>query len=248
VKKLPRLFLGLLVIGLLGIVGWAAIVLVNLPDVTGLRESVSSELGARDRSYVPLDRVPPGLLSSLVAVEDRRFYEHYGIDWVRVGGALWANAKARRVVQGGSTITEQLVDNTLLREEEKGLARKVRAMLLSRRVERAYTKDQILELYLNAIYYGPDSYGIAAASRNYFEQFPQGLDQEQQLFLAGVIRGPALYDPYWDCPATRRRIDEVIAARLAAGSLSRTEAEALRAAPLIHAYGVCPAQDQGLVG
>jgi membrane peptidoglycan carboxypeptidase len=97
-------------------------------------------------------------------------------------------------------------------------------------VERTYTKDQILELYLNAIYYGPGSYGIDAASRNYFEQVPSGLDQEQQLFLAGVVRGPALYDPYWHCPAARRRIDEVIAARLDAGSLSAAEAEALRAA------------------
>jgi membrane peptidoglycan carboxypeptidase len=181
----------------------------------------------------------------LVAVEDRRFYEHGGIDWVRVGGALWANAKARRVKQGGSTISEQLVDNTLLRDEEKGLDRKVRAMLLARRVEQAYTKDQILELYLNAIYYGPGSYGIATASQSYFGHLPSGLDQEQQLFLAGVIRGPALYDPYWHCPAARGRIDEVIEARLDAGSLSRTEAEALRAAPLVHTHGVCQAQGQG---
>jgi membrane peptidoglycan carboxypeptidase len=246
VKKAPRLFLGLLIVGLFAIVGaivgWAAITSIGLPGVVNLRESISSDLAARGRMYVPLDRVPQGLLSSLVAVEDRRFYEHDGIDWVRVGGALWANAKAQQVVQGGSTITEQLVDNTLLRDEEKGLARKVRAMLLSRRVERAYTKDQILELYLNAVYYGPGSYGIDAASSNYFEQVPSGLDQEQQLFLAGVVRGPALYDPYWHCPAARRRIDEVIAARLDAGSLSGAEAEALRAVPLVHARGVCQPQ------
>ena len=240
-KKVPRVFLGLLIIGLFGIVGWTAITSADLPGGANLRESISSDLAARGSAYVPLDRIPQGLLSSLVAVEDRRFYEHGGIDWVRVGGALWANAKARRVEQGGSTISEQLVDNTLLRDEEKGLDRKVRAMLLARRVEQSYTKDQILELYLNAIYYGPGSYGIDAASRYYFEQVPSGLDQEQQLFLAGVIRGPALYDPYWHCPEARGRIDEVIEARLDAGSLSRTEAEALKAAPLVHAQGVCQA-------
>lgn len=242
-KKILGVFLGLLIIGICGFGGWAASVSVDLPSVVGLRESISADLAARGRTYVPLERVPPGLLSSLVAVEDRRFYEHDGIDWIRVGGALWANAKARRVVQGGSTVTEQLVDNALLQDEEKGLARKVRAMLLSWRLERAYTKDQILELYLNAIYYGPGSYGIEAASENYFGRLPSGLDQEQQLFLAGVIRGPALYDPYWYCPAARRRIDEVIAARLDVGSLSRTEAEALRVAPLVHTYGICQAQD-----
>jgi membrane peptidoglycan carboxypeptidase len=245
VKKVPTPFLGLLIVGLLAIVGWTAITSVDLPGVADLRESVGSDLAARGSAYVTLDQVPQGLLSGLVAVEDKRFYEHDGIDWIRVGGALWANAKAQGAVQGGSTITEQLVDNTLLRDEEKGLDRKVRAMLLSRRVDRVYTKDQILELYLNAIYYGPGSYGIDAAARNYFVQSPSGLDQEQQLFLAGVIRGPALYDPYQHCPAARGRIDEVIAARLDAGSLSRTEAEALRAAPLVHAYGVCQAQDQG---
>jgi membrane peptidoglycan carboxypeptidase len=242
VKKVLGVFLGLLIIGFCGLGVWAASMSVNLPSVTGLRESIGSDLTAQGVSYVPLEQVPPELLSSLVAIEDKRFYEHNGIDWLRVGGALWADAKARQVVQGGSTITEQLVDNTLLRDEEKGLARKVRAMLLSQRVEQAYTKDQILELYLNAVYYGPSSYGIDAASRNYFGQTPSELDQEQQLFLAGVIRGPALYDPYWHCPTARGRLDEVIAARLDVGSLSRTEAEALRAAPLVHAHGVCQAQ------
>lgn len=241
-KKVLGVFLGLLVIGLFGSGVWAASTSGDLASVTGLPESISSDLAARGASYVPLEQVPQGFLSSLVAVEDKRFYEHDGIDWLRVGGALWANAKARQVVQGGSTITEQLVDNTLLRDEEKGLARKIRAMLLSQRVEQAYTKDQILELYLNAVYYGPGSYGIDAASRNYFGQIPSGLDQAQQLFLAGVIRGPALYDPYWHCPTARGRLDEVIAARLDVGSLSRTEAEALRAAPLVHAHGVCQAQ------
>ena len=239
-KKASGLFLILLIIGL---GSWVGSISVTLPSVANLHESISSDLASHGTSYIPLDQVPLGLLSSLVAVEDKRFYEHGGIDWIRVGGALWTNTKARQVKQGGSTITEQLVDNTLLRNEDKGLARKVRAMLLSRRVEQAYTKDQILELYLNAIYYGPGSYGLDAASRNYFQQIPSSLDQEQQLFLAGVIRGPALYDPFWQCPTARRRIDEVIAARLDKGSLSRTEADVLRATPLVHGRGVCQAQD-----
>ena len=241
-KVLGAFLLGLLIIGFCGIGVWATSTSGDLSSVTGLRESIGSDLAARGASYIPLEEVPQGLRSGLVATEDKRFYEHDGIDWLRIGGALWANAKARQVVQGGSTLTEQLVDNTLLRDEEKGLARKVRAMLLSQRVERAYSKDQILELYLNAVYYGPSSYGIDAASRNYFGEIPLGLDQEQQLFLAGVIRGPALYDPYWHCPTTRRRMDEVIDARLDVGSLLSTDAEALRVAPLVHAHGVCQAQ------
>jgi penicillin-binding protein 1A len=242
VKKALKIFLGLLIVVICGVAGWVTSMSLNLPSVVGLRESIGSEVATRDAAYIPLDQLPTGLVSGLVAVEDKRFYEHHGTDWVRVVGALWANAEAHRVAQGGSTITEQLMENTLLRDEEKGLTNKVRAMLLSRRVEQAYTKDQILELYFNAVYYGPGSYGIDAASRNYFGQPPWRLDPVQQLFLAGVVRGPALYNPSWHCSAARRRLDTVITARLNAETLSADEAERLKGAPLVHINGLCQAQ------
>jgi membrane peptidoglycan carboxypeptidase len=242
VKKALKIFLGLLIVALCGVTVWVMDMSLNLPDVAGLRELVSSDLSSRDAAYVPLDQIPTGLVSGLVAVEDKRFYEHDGVDWVRVVGALWANAKARQVVQGGSTITEQLVENTLLRDEEKGLTEKLRAMLLAWRVEQAYAKNQILELYFNAVYYGRGSYGIDAASRNYFGEPPWSLDPVQQLFLAGVVRGPALYDPSWHCPAARRRLDTVITAQLDAHSLSTDEAKGLKEAPLVYINGLCQAQ------
>ena len=241
-KKALKIFQGLLVVVICGMAGWVTSMSLNLPSVVGLRESIDSDVASRDAAYIPLDQIPTGLVSGLVAVEDKRFYEHHGTDWVRVVGALWANAEAHRVAQGGSTITEQLVENTLLQDEEKGLTEKVRAMLLSRRVEQAYTKDQILELYVNAVYYGPGSYGIDAASRNYFGQPPWRLDPVQQLFLAGVVRGPALYNPSWHCSAARRRLDTVITARLDAESLSADEAERLKGLPLVHINGLCQAQ------
>jgi membrane peptidoglycan carboxypeptidase len=193
-KKVLKVSLGLLIVILFGIGEWVANTSI-LPNGTRFGESLESDLTARGDAYVPLDQAPSDLVSGLVAIEDKRFYEHDGTDWIRVAGALWANAKARQVVEGGSTITEQLVDTTILRDEEKGLARKLQAMLLAQWVEQAYTKDQILEYYLNAVYYGPGSYGIDAASRNYFEQPPSELDPVQQLFLASVVQGPALYDP-----------------------------------------------------
>ena len=150
-KVLWGLSLGLLVVVLFEIGGWVANT-STLSSVTGLGESIESDLTARGDAYVTLDQAPPDLLSGLVAVEDKRFYEHNGIDWIRVAGALWANLKAHRVVEGGSTITEQLVDSAVLRDEEKGLSSKLQAMLLAQRVEQAYTKDQILEIYLNAVY------------------------------------------------------------------------------------------------
>lgn len=241
-KKALKIFLGLLIVVLCGAAGWVTSVSLNLPSVVGLRESIGSDLATRDVAYVPLAQIPAGLVSGLVAVEDKRFYEHHGIDWFRVVGALKANAQAHRVAQGGSTITEQLVENTLLRDEEKGLTKKVRAMLLSPKVEQAYTKDQILELYFNAVYYGPGSYGIDAASRNYFGQPPWRLDPVQQLFLAGVVQGPALYNPSWHCSAARERLDTVIVARMEAGTLSTEEAERLKEAPLVYINGLCQAQ------
>jgi penicillin-binding protein 1A len=241
VKKALKIFLCLLIVTFCGMAGWVTSMSLNLPSVVGLRESVGSDLAHRDATYVPLDQLPTGLVSGLVAVEDKRFYEHHGIDWFRVAGALWANIEAHRMAQGGSTITEQLVENTLLRDEERGLPKKVRAMLLARRVEQAYTKDQILELYFNAVYYGAGSYGIDAASRNYFGQPPRRLDSVQQLFLAGVVQGPALYDPSAHCSATRRRLDTVITAQLDAGTLSTDEAERLQGAPLVYINGLCQA-------
>jgi membrane peptidoglycan carboxypeptidase len=239
-KKLLWVFSGLLIVVLFGVGGWATNTLI-LPNVTGLGESIESDLAARGDAYVTLDQAPPDLISGLVAVEDKRFYVHHGTDWIRVAGALWANAKAHRVVEGGSTITEQLVDNTILQYEGKSLPRKLQAMLLAQLVEQAYTKDQILEHYLNAVYYGPSSYGIDAASKNYFGQPPSELDPIQQLFLAGVVQGPALYDPSSQCSAARARLDAVIDARLDAHTLSAAEAEDLKATPLVHANGICRA-------
>lgn len=237
-KNFQRLVLGLLIFVLLGVGGWAASTLVA-PKTTGLGELVEADLTARGDAYIPLNEVPEDLVSGLIAVEDKRFYTHDGTDWIRVGGALWANVQAQRVTEGGSTITEQLVDNTILRDEQKSLTRKLQAMLLAQWVEHVYTKEQILEYYLNAVYYGPNSYGVYAASDNYFEQSPSELEPVQQLFLAGVVQGPALYDPSSQCSAARTRLDAVIDARLEAQTLSAAEAEDLKVAPLVHANGIC---------
>jgi membrane peptidoglycan carboxypeptidase len=239
-KVVALVSLLLIIVVLFGAGEWVGNTLV-LPNFIGVGESLEFDLSARGDEYVPLDQIPSGLVSSLVAVEDKRFYEHDGIDWIRIAGALWANLKALRAVEGGSTITEQLVDNTILRSQEQGSPRKLQAMLLALRVEQAYSKDQILENYLNAVYYGPGSYGIGAASRNYFGKPPSELDPLQQLFLAGVVQGPAIYDPSSHCSAVRERLNAVIAARLDAQSISGAEAEDLKVAPLVHANGICRA-------
>ena len=119
------------------------------------------------RTDVPLDRVSPHMIDAVLAIEDRRFYTHNGVDFFRVFGAAWADVRARRVVEGGSSITQQLVRlDTLTRE--RTLQRKVREMLMAIAIEQRFDKSQILEAYLNRVYFGDGYYGIESAARGYF--------------------------------------------------------------------------------
>ena len=116
------------------------------------------------RTDVPLDRVSPHMIDAVLAIEDRRFYSHNGVDFFRVFGAAWADLRARRVVEGGSSITQQLVRLDAL-TRERTLQRKVREMLMAIAIEQRFDKSQILEAYLNRVYFGDGYYGIESAPR-----------------------------------------------------------------------------------
>jgi len=118
------------------------------------------------RIYVPLDRISPRMIDAVLAVEDRRFYSHHGMDPVRIAGAAWRNFRAGRIVEGASTITQQLARASL--SSERTYDRKIREILLAAQLEQRYTKAQILEQYLNTIYLGDGYYGVESASRRYF--------------------------------------------------------------------------------
>jgi 1A family penicillin-binding protein len=146
------------------------------------------------RIEVPLSRISPHLRRAIVAFEDQRFADHRGIDPVRILGAVWADLREGRKAQGGSTITQQLARQSFLTREKK-LWRKVREIALARRIERMYTKDEILELYLNKVYFGDGLYGAEAAARGYFGKSAADLDLAEAALLAGLVNAPSVNAP-----------------------------------------------------
>ncbi len=146
------------------------------------------------RIEVPLAKVSPHLRRAIVAFEDQRFASHNGIDVIRIFGAVWADLREGRKAQGGSTLTQQLARQTFLTREKK-VWRKLREIALARRIERMYSKDEILELYLNKIYFGDGLYGAEAASRGYFGKAAADLDLSEAALLAGLVNAPSTNAP-----------------------------------------------------
>jgi penicillin-binding protein 1B len=167
-----------------------------------------------DRSLVTPDELPEHLLDALFVVEDRRFREHHGVDPRRLAGALLANLRARGVREGGSTITQQLVKNVFL-SHERTLYRKLRELWLALRVERAHTKDEILEAYLNTIYLGQRGpvavVGVEAGARHYFGHSAHTLSLHESALLVGMIRGPGFYSPWTHPENALGRRNQVLA-------------------------------------
>jgi len=165
------------------------------------------------RTYVPLDEISPYLVAATLATEDKEFYSHPGFDPMGIVRAFWQNFSSGETVSGASTITQQLTRALLLSPEERGqrsYMRKVREALLAMEVTRRYTKDEILELYLNEIYYGNMAYGVEAAAQTYFGTSARNLTLAQAAFLAGLPQLPAIYDPYTNREAALERQETVL--------------------------------------
>jgi penicillin-binding protein 1A len=191
-----------------------------------------AELAPFDRVVVAVDSLPEHVLEAFIAVEDRRFHEHNGVDVRRVFGALVADIKARGFVQGSSTITMQVARNVFperLPGQQKTLRRKILEVRVARELERRYTKPEILELYLNHIYFGGGAYGIEAASRYYFGRAASRLTLEQAAVLAALPRSPTFYNPRRNPEASRERRDLVLTLMEQQDRIDEAEAQAARA-------------------
>ncbi|HXT71911.1 MAG TPA: PBP1A family penicillin-binding protein [Vicinamibacterales bacterium] len=183
------------------------------------------------RIEVPLTEVSKHLVQAVLAIEDQRFYRHEGLDVWRIGGALVANVRQGERAQGGSTITQQLARKSFL-TDDKTFRRKFKEMFLAMRIERHFTKDQILELYLNRVYFGDGLYGVEAASMGYFGKPAKAVNVEEAALLAGLIKAPSAYSPttHLDRAVARRTI--VLRQMVDAGFLEKTVATSLEAAPV----------------
>lgn len=165
------------------------------------------------RTFITLDKISPFIVAATIATEDKSFYSHPGFDWTAIIRAFWQNMQEGGTVSGASTITQQLARNLLLSPEERSeqsYMRKVREALLAAEITRKYSKNQILELYLNEFYYGNLAYGIEAASETYFKTSASNLDLAQASLLAGLPQAPSIYDVYHNREATRERQKQVL--------------------------------------
>jgi 1A family penicillin-binding protein len=186
------------------------------------KNNLVSALFEEHRIAVPLEEMSPHLVNAVLVTEDRRFYHHDGIDLRRIAMAAIANQRAGEIVQGGSTITQQLVRSILL-SREKSYTRKLKEAILARRLEERYSKRAILEAYLNRVYFGDGYYGVQAAAIGYFGKSVKDLDVVEAATLAGLIKGPSMYSPTKAPELAKERRDLVLSELRGAGMLSDDE-------------------------
>src|SRR5580658_9505120 len=194
----------------------------NLPDISRMADyqpAGTTRIFARDgsqlasvykenRVWVPLSRIPEVVRQAFIANEDHNFYYHHGVDFGGIARAAWADFTHQQL-QGASTITQQLARRLFL-NDEVSISRKVQEALLAMEIERYYTKDEILERYLNLIYLGSGAYGVEAASHTYFGETAEHLTLAQAAILAGLPAAPSDYSPYVNLKRSRERQEHVL--------------------------------------
>ena len=250
--NLLGLMIGLGFLGALGVGGGAALyfdkLAQDLPDYEVLADyeppvttrvyagdgSLVAEFARERRIFVPVEAMPDIVKQAFISAEDKKFYQHSGVDIkgvVRAQISNVSNVLNGRRLEGGSTITQQVAKNFLLSSEQR-IDRKLKELLIARRIERAFSKDQILELYLNEIYLGNRSYGVAAAALNYFDKSLEDLTLQEAAYLAAIPKGPSNYHPVrYEARAVDRR-NWVIGRMLDDEVVSDSDAAAARATPL----------------
>ncbi|MES2506870.1 MAG: PBP1A family penicillin-binding protein, partial [Verrucomicrobiota bacterium] len=219
----------------------------EMPERTVVLDAQGEMLGrmhGENRIVVPLSQVSPFFVKALLAREDSRFYDHGGIDYVGVARATVRNIKDRRVVQGASTITMQLARNSYPDLNDRSFHRKMLEMMLARRIEGYWTKDQILEHYVNRIFFGTNLYGIQRASQVYFGKHASQLNLSEAALIAGIIRSPVRFSPFRNFDGALKERDDVLK-RMVATKVITTEEElaaryadiALHAQPAFQSQG-----------
>jgi penicillin-binding protein 1A len=232
------------IVALLAFTGTIAFDLSRLPDpalltlddrppnitIFGADGTILAERGLR-RGTVPLEQLPPHLVQAVLATEDRRFYSHPGLDPIGIARAAFRNLLAGDVVEGGSTITQQLAKNIFLKPD-RTFSRKIEEAICAAWLERRFSKDEILELYLNRVYFGAGTYGIDSAARRYFGKPAEGLSLPQAALLAGLLKAPSRDAPTRNVKRAAARMDVVLDSMVAAGFLTPERARKAAGEPL----------------
>ncbi|NLC44570.1 MAG: hypothetical protein GX783_09855, partial [Clostridiales bacterium] len=205
---------------------------------------ISSIHGIENRIYVPLSQIPKHVQDAFIAVEDVRFRTHPGFDIRRIFGSLLQNIKAKDIVAGASTITQQLARNTYFTQEQK-VDRKVKEIIIAWQLEQKYSKDQILEMYLNVIYFAEGAYGIEAASKTYFGKTVSELTVAEGALLVGVINNPHRNSPFINEERSLEKKDQTIDIMVSNGFLSAQEGKEAKNEKITFAEDIKPAYIHG---
>lgn len=228
-----------------GLVG-LALSFRNLPDVRVLRNYIPSETSyiydvngtlldsihdEANREVVNLNQISPDLKRAVLAIEDSYFFSHHGINPSGIARAFLANIEEGETVEGGSTITMQLVKNLFL-TPERSISRKVAEAVLSLRLEQVFTKDQIMEMYLNQVYWGHNTYGVETAAKSYFNKRASELNLAEASMMAGLIQAPEVYSPFVDYQKAKERQAIVLDRMRRIGWATDAEVEKAKATPL----------------
>ena len=191
--------------------------LANMP----LSEKVESIKKQKD--YTSLSEIPKIYTVAVISVEDHRFEKHSGIDIIAIARALLNDIRTKSLIEGGSTITQQLAKNMYFTQEKK-ITRKIAEVFMSYEIEKNYSKDEILELYVNTIYYGNNYYNIKSASLGYFDKLPKDLDDSECTMLAGIPNAPSLYNPKASPELSKQRQKQVVQKMIKYGNLNQEDA------------------------
>ena len=181
-------------------------------------ESIKSQ-----KDYTSLSEIPKIYTVAVISVEDHRFEKHHGIDVIAIARAAFNDIRTMSLVEGGSTITQQLAKNMYFTQEKK-ITRKIAEVFMSYEIEKNYSKDEILELYVNTIYYGNNYYNIKSASLGYFDKLPKDLNSSECTMLAGIPNAPSLYNPKATTKLAKQRQKQVIQKMIKYGNLNKEDA------------------------
>ena len=183
------------------------------PASSQIYDSAGNEIAnihaVENRMPVKIEQIPANLQNAFIAVEDNRFYEHKGIDPKGLLRAFYANLRNQEITEGGSTITQQLAKNAYLTQEQT-FKRKIQEIFLAMQIEKQYTKQEILEMYLNQIYFGQGAYGVQAAAKVYFDKNVEDLNLSECALLAGIPKSPNYYSPFNNLQASLSRRNTVL--------------------------------------
>lgn len=199
--------------------------------IYSIDKQVLKEFYVQRRVIVPLEKIPPQLVQAVVDIEDRRFWDHWGISLRDIARALWVDLKSLKKVQGASTLTQQLARNLFLTREQT-IERKIKELLVAVQIEQTYSKEEILEMYLNQQYLGHGAYGVQSAAQLYFCKDVQHLSLNECATIAGLFKAPHSYSPLDHPERARYRRNHVLQAMTHCGDISASEADSLKKIPL----------------